>query len=80
MVNILGRRAEPNGFFQLTPEGQHVLMMKNISKLTPGYTFCDINICGSKVSHHFFIASANRQNLSSQNRIGFVKEINSEYG
>ena len=45
-----------NRFFQLTPEGQHALMAENVSKLTPGYTFCDINICGSKVCHLFFVA------------------------
>ena len=45
------QEVETNGFFKLTPEGQHALMAENVSKLTPGYDFCDINICGSKVCH-----------------------------
>ena len=53
------QEVETNGFFQLTPDGQHVLMVENVSKLTPGYAFCDINICESKVCHLFFVASLN---------------------
>ena len=45
--------------FQLMSEGQHILIVENVSKLTPRYTFCDINICRSKVCHLFFVALSN---------------------